>query len=117
MWHEGAKIREIAETLGVSFNAVAREIALMREAGFDLPHRGPHGWRNSCLSEEDEERLVRLWDEGRTAEEIGRALGLEAQAVRNLIARLRHKRGNISYRVPRGAAPRANEYCEIASVA
>ena len=117
MWHEGAKLREIAECLDATFNVVAREIALMREAGFDLPHRGSHGWRNSPLSEEDEEKVVALWEQERSAEEIGAEFGFEAQAVRNLIGRLRHKRGNISYRVPRGAAPRANEYQDLGSAA
>lgn len=115
MWHEGAKLREIAEFLEVTFDAVAQEVRLMREAGFELPYRGAHGWRNSSVSEEDEEKVVALWEEGRSAEEIGRAFGLEAQAIRNLIGR--HKRGNISYRVPRGAAPRANEYPDLGSAA
>ena len=93
MWHEGATIREIAEVLGVSFEMVAGEVSMMREAGFDLPYRKRHGWRRSPLSEGEEEGVVRMWEEGRSAEEIGAEFGLEAQAVRNLIARLRHQAG------------------------
>ena len=110
MWHEGAKLREIAEFLEVTFEVVAKEVSMMREAGFDLPHRAQHGWRRSPLSEGEQETVVRMWEEGCSPEEIGREFGLEAQAVRNLVARLRHRRGDVSYRVPRGAAPRANEY-------
>lgn len=112
MWHQGATIREIAAVLDVSFELVAQEIRLMREAGFDLPHRKRHGWRRSPLSEGEQQRAVRMWEEGRSADEIGREFALEPQAVWNLIARLRHKLGDVSYRVPRGAAPRANEYPE-----
>jgi DNA-binding CsgD family transcriptional regulator len=110
LWHQGATLREIAEVLDVTFEVVAKEVSMMREAGFDLPHRAQHGWRRSPLSEGEQETVVRMWEEGRSAEEIGREFALEAQAVRNLVARLRHRRGDVSYRVPRGAGPRANEY-------
>ena len=117
LWHLGATHREIAEVLGVNKEVVGSEVSKMREAGFDLPHRGAHGWRCSPVSEEEQEAIVQMWDEGRPAEEIGRAFALEAQAVRNLVGRLRHGRPEISYRVPRGAAPRANEYRSISPAA
>lgn len=39
MWHEGLQIAEIAARVGFSENHLCTEMARIRDAGWDLPHR------------------------------------------------------------------------------
>ncbi len=75
LWSEGATTIEAAAALGMSKTGVD---GWRRALGLPARQKG-----NRTVPEERDDELRRLWSEGRTSAEIGRALGLSADGVRS----------------------------------
>lgn len=87
MFRAGTTIDAVSERLGRSYNAVKEKAALMRRTE-PLPFSKRRA-RPDSYSKDDEEMILRMYEDGATTKEIARKLGRAANSIAGKIVRMR----------------------------
>jgi biotin operon repressor len=104
LWQGGSTVREISQALGLSKQVVRARIVELRASDERIRGLRPHRrW-----TADDDARLVSLWQDGATAEEIATDLGRTVQAVFSRVGALRSNGARLALR-PLSRDPQEDE--------